>query len=92
MMVDLGNAVMEHDDWYYLNKHMDIIYNIDVAHPFMGDFTEVHESNQVFQFVLKNNNYNHMINLEMLIKLGENELNILTTSLKNFLSIYCIHD
>ena len=92
MMVDLGNAVMEHDDWYYLRKHMDIIYNIDVAHPFMKDFTDVHESNEIFQFVLNNNYYSRKINLEMLIKSEDNEINILTTSLKNFLSVYCIHD
>ena len=92
MMVDLGNAVMEHDDWYYLRKHMDIIYNIDVAHPFMKDFTDVHESNEVFQFVLNKNYYSRKINLEMLIKSEDNEINILTTSLKNFLSVYCIHD
>jgi hypothetical protein len=71
---------------------MDIIYNIDVAHPFMKDFTDVHESNQVFQFVLNKNHYSRKINLEMLIKSEDNELSILTTSLKNFLSVYCIYD
>ena len=86
MMVDLGNAVMEKDEWYYLKKDMDIIYNIDVAHQNMNDFSEVHESNEIFNFVIKNNNYDKIINLEMLIKY--NELEILSKSLNNFVSIY----
>ena len=88
MMVDLGNAVMENDDWYYLRKYMDIIYNIDVAHPYMNDFSELHESNEIFNFVIKNNNYNKMINLEMLIKDENSELDILINSLNNFINIY----
>jgi len=90
MMVDLGNAVMEKDDWYYLKKDMDIIYNIDVAHPYMKNFSEVHESNDIFNFVIKNNNYNKVINLEMLIKENneEKELEILKKSLHNFINIY----
>lgn len=89
MMVDLGNAIMENDNWYYLKKNMDIIYNIDIAHPYMKDFSEVHESNQIFNFVLKNNNYNKIINLEMLIKDEINELEIFIKSLNNFINIYC---
>ena len=88
MMIDLGNAVMEKDDWYYLKKYMDIIYNIDVAHPFMKDFSDIHESNEIFNFVIKNNKYNKIINLEMLIKDTENELDILTKSFNNFVNIY----
>ena len=67
---------------------MDIIYNIDVAHSYMKDFSEVHESNEIFNFVIKNNNYDKMINLEMLIKDENNELEILRKSLNNFVSIY----
>tara|TARA_Y100000768_G_C23960477_1_gene675097 strand:+ start:239 stop:1840 length:1602 start_codon:yes stop_codon:yes gene_type:complete len=88
MMVDLGNAVMEKDDWYYLKKHIDIIYNIDIAHSYMKDFSEIHESNVIFNFVIKNNNYNKIINLEMLIKDENDELNILIKSLNNFINIY----
>lgn len=87
MMVDLGNAVMENDQWYYLNKHMDIIYNIDVAHENMNNFSNIHESNYIFKFVLDNNNYDKTINLEMLIK-DDNEIEILNNSLKNFIKIY----
>tara|TARA_B110000483_G_scaffold104594_1_gene127620 strand:+ start:3580 stop:5172 length:1593 start_codon:yes stop_codon:yes gene_type:complete len=90
MMVDLGNAVMEKDEWYYLKKDMDIIYNIDVAHENMRDFSEVHESNEIFNFVLKKNNYDKIINLEMLIKDGNNELDILIKSLNNFIDIYTV--
>ena len=90
MMIDLGNAVMENDDWYYIKKDMDIIYNIDIAHPYMKDFSEVHESNQIFNFVIKNNNYSKIINLEMLIKDDNNELPLLLKSLRNFITIYSI--
>jgi hypothetical protein len=88
MMVDLGNAVMENDHWYYLTKHMDIIYNIDISHENMNDFSSVHESNSVFKFVLDNNNYGKIINLEMIIKDNNNELNKLCTSLYNFINIF----
>jgi sugar phosphate isomerase/epimerase len=87
MMVDLGNAVMERDDWYYLKKQMDILYNIDISHENMADFSNIHESNDIFKFVLKNNKYDKIINLEMLIR-GKNELDILRVSLNNFISIY----
>lgn len=89
MMVDIGNAIMENDEWYYLTEHMDIIYNIDIAHPFMNNFLKPHESNEIFNFVIKNNNYNKIINLEMLIK-NDNELEILCKSLNNFVNIYSI--
>ena len=88
MMVDLGNAVMENDHWYYLKKNMDIIYNIDIAHPNMKDFSEIHESNEIFNFILKKNNYDKIINLEMLIKDENNELELLCKSLNNFINIY----
>ena len=87
MMVDLGNAVMENDYWFYLNKHIDIIYNIDAAHENMNNFSNIHESNYIFKFVLDSNNYDKTINLEMLIK-DDNEIEILNNSLKNFIKIY----
>ena len=87
MMVDLGNAVMEKDHWYYLKQHMDIIYNIDISQENMEDFSNVHESNSVFKFVLDNNNYNKTINLEILIR-DNSELDKLCASLNNFITIY----
>lgn len=90
MMVDLGNAVMENDDLYYLKDHIDIIYNIDISQQNMTDFVNVHESNSIFNLILKNNNYNKMINLEMLINNDSNELDILCKSLTNFINIYNI--
>lgn len=90
MMVDLGNAVMEKDEWYYLKQYMDIIYNIDVSHSFMKNFSNPHESNYIFNFLIKNNNYNKIINLEMLIKNENNELEIINISLNKFIDIYSI--
>ena len=87
MMVDLGNAVMENDSWFYLKKHMDILYNVDIAHEYMRDFSELHESHSIFKFILDNNHYNYMKNLEMLIK-DENEMDILCKSLSKFIGAY----
>jgi len=90
MMVDLGNAVMEKDTWYYLKKDIDIIYNIDISNPNMNDFSEIHESNKLFNFVVKSNNYKNIINLEMLIRDELNELYILNKSLSNFINTYAM--
>lgn len=85
MMVDLGNAIMEGDEWYYLKQHMDIIYNIDISNPYMTDFSDSHESAEIFNFVIKKNNYDKIINLEMLIKDDNNEIDILIKSINNFI-------
>ena len=92
MMVDLGNAIMENDKWHYLKDKMDIIYNIDIAHPYMKPFSIPHEANYIFKHVLKDHGYNKNINLEMLIKEDDknNEIKILNKSLINFISIYSI--
>ncbi len=87
MMVDLGNALMENDEWYYLNQYIDLIYNIDISQENMGDFSNVHESNYIFNFVLNHNKYNNILNLEMLIN-KDNEIEMLTNSLNNFINIY----
>lgn len=88
MMIDLGNAVMENDEWYYLDNYRDILYNVDVAHENMKDFTTIHESNHIFNYVLAHNNYDKIINLEILIKDNTNELNILNNSIQNFIFLY----
>ena len=67
---------------------MNIIYNIDVSNPNMADFVNAHESNSIFNFILKNNNYNNMRNLEMLTNNSHDELNTLNKSLYNFINIY----
>ena len=61
---------------------------INISQQNMTDFVNVHESNSIFNFILKNNNYNKMINLEMLINNSDDELNILNKSLSNFINIY----
>jgi hypothetical protein len=87
MMIDLGNAVMENDEWYYIKDYIDIIYNIDISNPFMKDFSNNHEAHEIFNFILKKNKYNKIINLEMLIN-NENELELICKSLENFIKIY----
>jgi sugar phosphate isomerase/epimerase len=88
MMVDIGNVIMENDNLNNLKESMDIIYKVDVSNPHMENFTIINESHKKFSLLLKNNNYNHSINLEMLINDDINELNTLTKSLYNFVSIY----
>jgi sugar phosphate isomerase/epimerase len=90
MMVDLGNALMENDEYNYLKNKMDIIHNIDVAEPYMKPFSSPHEANYTFKNALKDNRYNKNINLEMLIKNDDNEIETLNNSLINFINIYSI--
>jgi sugar phosphate isomerase/epimerase len=88
MMIDLGNAVMENDTWYYANKYKDILYNIDISHPKMMDYSNLDESNKLFHIVLKDMNYDRMMNLEMAITDKDNELDILCKSLYNYISLF----
>jgi len=87
MMVDLGNMIMENDNLYNIKNHIDIIYNIDISHENMNDFSSIDKSINIFKKILDNNNYTKTINLEMLIK-DNNELNILCKSLNNFILIF----
>lgn len=88
MMIDLGNSIMEDDKWYYLHNYKDILYNVDVSHSFMDDFSNLHESNYIYNFALKHVQYDKIINLEMLIKNDDDELGILCKSLFNFILLY----
>ena len=53
----------------------------------MKDFFEIKEIHPIFSFALNRNKYNKTKNLEMLIK-DENELDILTKSIENFIYTY----
>uniref|UniRef100_A0A6C0CPF8 Xylose isomerase-like TIM barrel domain-containing protein n=1 Tax=viral metagenome TaxID=1070528 RepID=A0A6C0CPF8_9ZZZZ len=90
MMIDIGNAIMENDNWYRFNSLKDIVYNIDVSNPKMSSFEKYGEEHDLFSYLLKKNNYTNNINLEMLIKVDtiEEELYILIKSLNNFVNIY----
>jgi sugar phosphate isomerase/epimerase len=87
MMVDLGNATMENDNFENMYNYKDIIYNIDIAEPFMKSFTIPGESNINFIKILNNINYNKKINLEMILD-KNNELESLIYSLNNFIQLY----
>ena len=87
MMIDIGNAVMENDTWIYLEKYLDILYNIDISNEFMKDFRYPHECHEIFNFILKKNRYKFIKNLEMLNN-NDNELEILNKSIINFINIY----
>jgi len=85
MMVDIGNASMENDNIDDIYNYKDIIYNIDIAHENMLDFSTTKSYHKDFIKVLKNINYKNKINLEMLIKNEEDELMILYKSLYNYI-------
>lgn len=90
MMVDLGNAIMENDDdWNQLAKYNDIIYNVDISQPHMKDFSRINVNvHNEFQKQLQQMSYPNMINLEMIIKDKDEELNVLGKSLKTFIQVY----
>ena len=85
-MIDLGNCIMEDDEWYYVNDYLTNTFNIDISNPNMNDFSSYHKSNNVFKLLLKDLKKN--INLEMLIKNEKNELSILIESINNFINLY----
>ena len=87
MMVDIGNAIMENDRIDDIVIYKEIIYNIDIAQENMMDFTSVKSYHKTFVKKLKEINYNKKINLEMLIKDTDKELELLYKSLYNFIYI-----
>ena len=90
MMIDLGNAVMENDKWYYSHKYKDILYNIDISHPKMMDYSNLDETNKLFNIILNDMNYDRMKNLEMAIIDKDNELGIIRKSLNNYIYLFGI--
>lgn len=86
-MIDIGNALIEKDEWYDLTDKISNLHNIDVSNkflkPFLSRYNNVHS---LFSLLLNNINYNNVINLEMII--NENELNNLCISLQNFIEYY----
>lgn len=97
MMVDIGNAIMENDNLQHIHAFADIIYNIDVAHENMADLSNPSPYHITFKTILNEIKYTKKINLEMIItplrsehvKLCKNdELDILTKSLQNFITLY----
>jgi sugar phosphate isomerase/epimerase len=90
MMIDIGNVIMEDDNLDYLNDYKELLYNVDIANesmkPFIQDKSEIHNN---FITILKQNNYNKKINLEMLLKANGpcEELELLNKSLHNFINL-----
>jgi sugar phosphate isomerase/epimerase len=88
MMVDIGNAIMEKDKLNSINNYFDLLYNIDIARENMKPFIEYNEKHEEFIKLIKENNYNKKINLEM-ITCAENfdeELTIIYNSIKNLIN------
>lgn len=88
MMVDIGNAIMEEDDLQDIYNYKEYIFNIDVANENMLPFTNYYEKHIEFKKILSDIKYNKNINLEMMIKEEENELEILCQSLENFIKVF----
>ena len=90
MMVDIGNAIMEKDEWYRFSNIKSHVFNIDVSNPNMNSFEDCKEEHQLFSYLLKQNNYTNNINLEMLNRTEDkaDELEKLVKSLTNFVNVY----
>jgi sugar phosphate isomerase/epimerase len=88
MMVDIGNAIMEDDDLQDIYHYKEYIYNIDVANENMLPFTKFTSEHIEFKKILGDIQYNKNINLEMMIKEEEKELEILCLSLEKFINIF----
>jgi len=90
MMVDIGNAIMENDDFSKILDYENIIYNIDIAEPKIKAFIDPNNANKEFKYILTSIRYDKNINLEMILN-AENEfheLELLTMSLKKFIEKY----
>jgi hypothetical protein len=88
MMVDIGNAIMEEDNLQDIYTYKEYIYNIDVANENMIPFTNFVDEHIEFKKILDDIKYNKNINLEMMIKEEEKELEILCNSLENFIKVF----
>lgn len=87
LMVDIGNIIMENDDISKIYNYKDILYNIDIACVNMEPFITNNITNKHNEFIknLKKTNYDKKMNLEMIIRNNDDELNILIQSLNNFI-------
>ena len=88
MMVDIGNAIMEEDNLQDIYNYKEYIYNIDVANENMLPFHNYSYSHIEFKKILADIKYDKKINLEMMIKEEEKELEILCKSLEKFINIF----
>ncbi len=87
-MVDIGNAIMEKDEWYRLNNTMNINH-IDVSNEYLNPLTNndliIHK---LFNIVIEHIKYNGIINLEFLTTNCDDELSSICNSLTHFINIY----
>jgi hypothetical protein len=88
MMIDIGNIIMENDNFDDIYIYKDNIYNIDISMPNMKEFTEISNKYLILKNILDEINYKYNINLEMLINNVDNELEILNNSIYNFIVTY----
>ena len=89
-MIDIGNALMEKDEWYDLRDRESDLYNIDVSNKFLKPLSvnENDNTHKIFNFMLKLIDYKNTINLEMILENDENELKNLCESLQKFIHCY----
>jgi sugar phosphate isomerase/epimerase len=89
-MIDIGNALMEKDEWYDLCDRESDLYNIDVSNKFLKPLSLNENDNihKLFNFMLNIIDYKYTINLEMILENDENELNNLCESLRKFIHCY----
>jgi sugar phosphate isomerase/epimerase len=88
MMIDIGNCIMDNDNIDDLIMYKNLINHIHISTPFMKPFINC-DKKEYLKFINLLNiiNYDKIISLEFLNN-GENELENLNKSLKNFIELF----
>lgn len=92
MMIDIGNCIMDHDDFEYINFNFykNIINHIHISMPYMNPLFYINNKYIQFIKILKDINYQNIISLEFLNNQyndSSKELKLLNKSLSNFLEL-----
>jgi hypothetical protein len=84
MMVDIGNIMMEHDDITKIAEYKTLIYNVDIAQPWMRTFINPQKEHIQFRKAINK----HVDTNRTLEMLAVKDLATLNKSLENFISLY----
>jgi len=101
MMVDIGNCLMENDNFENIIKYKNIINHIHISTPFMKPLNDIFINNNInninykkFIGILNKINYDKVISLEFLnndnSNDNKNELQNLNESVYNFINLFYI--
>jgi len=93
MMVDIGNCLMENDNFENIIKYKDIIMHIHISTLFMKPLNNVFINNNIVYYkkfidILKQIDYDKIISLEFINNDENTELTNLNESLYNFTNLF----